>query len=564
MYEWFGERPAAERLQPVSVLPANEVGEELAPAAGAVLGARNIRGRHAVSEDGSRVVWSSGVHLYLRDMRLKRTVQLDVPAAGCVASGECGGGEENARFSLASADGSRVLFADTQQLTSGASTSPGTADLYECRVIVEHAQFHCALEDLTPAPGPRSPSDVQAAIGASEDASWVYFVANGVLGDGAERGATRGNCTRTKATGEGHCNLYVAHDGSVHLIGALAVEDFRDWDAVDENLETLTARVSPDGRWLTFMSMASAALTSYDNHDATSGKLDEEVFLYHAVSDVSGSIACASCDPSGARPTGVEAGKLAGGLVSADAWPETTWLAANVPGWTPYSIEQSIYQSRYLADSGRLFFNTPDALVVQDINNQQDVYEYEPVGVGSCSEASKTFHAVDAGCVSLISSGRASGESGFLDASESGDDIFFLTGERLVSQDVDSAVDVYDAHVCTVSVPCLEEVEKPPACSTADACRVAPSTQPDIFGSPASETFRGPGDVRREEGSGQAVVLTTQQRLTKALKGCRAKYRRASKLRSVCEHRARVRYNGHSARSAHAEKRRRNGGRRVG
>ena len=181
--------------------------------------------------------------------------------------------------------------------------------------------------------------------------------------------------------------------------------------------------------------------------------------------------------------------------MSTEGWSAETLWAASVPGWTPYALGQSIYQSRYLSDSGRLFFNSPDALVVQDINNNQDVYEYEPVEIGNCSEGSVTYHPSERGCVGLISSGRASGESAFLDASETGNDVFFLTAERLTPQDVDSAIDVYDAHSCPGGLGCFANIERPPACTTADACRVAPVPQSEIFGSPASETFKGPGNV---------------------------------------------------------------------
>ena len=33
------------------------------------------------------------------------------------------------------------------------------------------------------------------------------------------------------------------------------------------------------------------------------------------------------------------------------------WLAGSVPGWTPLEPNSAPYQSRYLSDSGRLFFN---------------------------------------------------------------------------------------------------------------------------------------------------------------------------------------------------------------
>jgi WD40-like Beta Propeller Repeat len=549
LYEWSGGRPSNERLQLVSLLPANEQGEELPFEGEADLGSAKIRGRHAVSEDGSHVVWSGGAHVYVRDTSVGKTVQLDLPGAECLSKEECGVGIANAQFQLAAADGSRVLFTDTQQLTKDAGRTPNAADLYECTVVTEAGQPRCELSDLTPSAGPRNAADVRGSVvGASEDGTWAYFVANGVLGDAGEHGATQGNCSLARLEGEDHCNLYLYQNGSTHFIATLGVEDNPDWSGNGGDLEHITARVSPDGQWLAFMSNRS--LTGYDNRDAVSTKPDEEVFLYHAAKGTPESLVCASCDPSGARPVGMEARSLAGGLVGADPWNPNTWLAANIPGWTPYAIAQAVYQSRYLSNSGRLFVNSGDALVAQDINNNQDVYEYQPVGTGDCASGSSTFHEVSGGCVALISSGRARGESGFLDASESGDDVFFLTAEHLVPEDVDSAIDVYDAHVCSAGAPCVEEAEKPPPCATADACRTAPSPRPDIFGSPPSSTFSGPGNIVPP----RAPTLTAKQKLTRALKACRAAHAKSKKRRVACERQARRRYGVKSPRKADASK----------
>src|SRR4029077_10640469 len=351
-----------------------------------------------------------------------QTVQLDVAETQCLAKSECGSGEASPTFQLASADGSRVLFTDTQRLSKDSGVVPGQPDLYECEISDVAGELQCGLSDLTPSPGGGEAAAVQGAvIGASEDGTWVYFAANGMLGDGAERGTGPGNCKLNGVTGEGACNLYVYHQGTTHLIAVVTGKDSRDW-ATD--LGHLTARVSPNGRWLAFMSQRS--LTGYDNYDALSGQPDEEVYLYDAEAPGAGSLACASCNPSGGRPTGVEYANLNTKLVGGfQVWEEETWIAANVPGWTPYRPGRALPQSRYLSNQGRPFFNSNDALVAQDINNNQDVYQYEPLGVGDCTGSSATFNAAAGGCVGLISSGRASGESAFLDASESGADVFF-------------------------------------------------------------------------------------------------------------------------------------------
>jgi hypothetical protein len=149
----------------------------------------------------------------------------------------------------------------------------------------------------------------------------------------------------------------------------------------------------------------------------------------------------------------------------------------------------------------------------------------------------------------LISSGTSSEESAFLDASASGEDVFFLTAAKLVGSDTDTALDVYDAHVCTVAVPCPSGVVSvPPSCTTADSCRTAPAPQPEIFGAPASATFTGAGNVTPPV-KPAAKPLTRAQKLARALKACRTKHNRHK--RGVCEMRARHAYGPlHKSKSA--------------
>jgi hypothetical protein len=278
------------------------------------------------------------------------------------------------------------------------------------------------------------------------------------------------------------CNLYVSHDGVIGLVAVLSNQD-RDWGGL--SMRTLAARVSPDGRWLAFMS--DRDLTGYDPQDVSSGQPDEEAYLYDGET---GRLVCVSCDPTGARPVGERGGSE---LLDGDEWSGSgTWLAADLPGWTDIRGADVIRQPRYLSDSGRMFFDSYGALAPQDVNGTWDVYEYEPPGVGSCTAVSVTFSVRSGGCVGLVSSGS----SGFLDASESGGDVFFLTAARLAPQDFDAALDVYDAQECTTAVPCpAVPAAAPPECVTADACRAASVPQPAVFGAPSSATFSGAGNI---------------------------------------------------------------------
>jgi DNA-binding beta-propeller fold protein YncE len=516
LYEWSVAAPVTERLQPVSVLPESEGG---ALAAGAELGRPQMR-RHAISDDGSRVFFSLQLgteeHLYMRDTLTDETVRLDLPEAGS------GGTASVALFEDASANGSDVFFIDRDRLTKDSAAG---ANLYECEIVeVEEANrkhLKCDLSDLTPVPSAGQPGAGEAAgvlgnvVGSSEeDGGYVYFAANGVQAEGA----TPGDCKEEISLSAGkHCSLYVRHDGVTSFIAMLSSDDSPDWGlaAMPTSLGELTARVSPDGVWLAFMS--DRPLIGYDNRDARSGMPDEEVYLYNAQT---GKLVCASCNPTGSRPAGMQYVRLEtseAGLVGGDrVWSEKQWLAANVPGWTPYRLSESLHQSRYLSDSGRLFFNSSDALVSQDINGNEDVYEYEPEGAGSgsarcgpmASGVYKPSRTVEVegrevqegtGCVGLISSGLAFGQSAFLDASANGSDVFFLTAEKLVPQDVGTGVSVYDAHECTSSSPCAPTPPVVPAeCTSAAACRAAPMSQPAIFGAPSSATFSGVGNVTVE------------------------------------------------------------------
>jgi hypothetical protein len=531
LYEW-----SDGKLAPISLLPS--FGE---PAEDPMFGSATLSGapnrRRAISNDGSRVIWTeANGHLYLRDLSKSQTVQIDAVQGG---SGE---GAEAPVFQIASIDGSRIFFTDKQRLTADATAENGTSDLYECEIIKVGGKLECKLSDLTPSSAGKPAEVLGVAPGASEDGTTIYFVANGSLAPGAQQG----NCPIqvTSESSSGQCNLYVDSNGATRFVAALSAEDNPDWS--DAALHR-TATVSPNGEWLAFMSRG--VLTDYNTHDAISGSPDEEVYLYNSISQ---RLTCASCNPTGARPLGesYRSDLLYGGD---RIWRSTDSLAAAVPGWTPYELNAALYQSRYLSNNGRLYFNSHGPLVPQDVNGTWDVYQYEPAGVGDCQESSVTFDPKSGGCVGLISSGGSAEESGFLDASttggrtadggEGGGDVFFLTAAKLAPQDYDTALDIYDARECTTASPCLAPpAAQPPPCTTGDSCKAAPSPQPEIFGSPASATFSGTGNVINQVVPGLMVKhrnLTRAQRLAKALRSCRKDKQR--RRRTACVRRAEAR-----------------------
>jgi hypothetical protein len=551
LYEWAAG--ALSLVSEIPVAPATVCGGSGAPCAPAAAKGFSsqagsvvedeVQVRHAVSDDGNRVFFESseslgaGAGLYLRDSARGETLRLDVPEVGA------GGGKDLPVFQDASVDGGRVFFLDESKLTVNAKASENKPDLYMCEVGESADHLACALKDLTVDQNVGESADVRGdVIGSAGDGSSVYFVANGALA-GVE-GAVHGNCVT-----EGHgplevsaaasCNLYRydAVTGGTSLVAVLSSRDRNDWSS---NLGRLTAEVSGSGRWLSFMSQRS--LTGYDNRDAVSGQPDEEVFLYDASAEGGkGKLVCASCNPTGARPAGVlDQSDFPGMLVDRLGNWHGLWLAASVPGWTRWNLGAALYQSRYLSDSGRLFFNAADALVPGDSNGSEDVYQYEPPGVGGCTGASPTFGRSSGGCVDLISSGTSGEESAFLDASESGNDVFFLSSAGLASQDVDSAIDVYDAHVCSAESPCPPPPPPPPPACEGDACQ-SPVSAPDDP-TPGSLTFHGPGNLTFAAPAvvrSKAKPLSRAQKLTRALSACRKK---PKKKRSACQRQARHAY----------------------
>ena len=136
-----------------------------------------------------------------------------------------------------------------------------------------------------------------------------------------------------------------------------------------------------------------------------------EIYVYHTFPP---GLVCASCRTNGSAPHG-----------DADANLGFRNDLGFEFGWTnPVSD-----------DGTRVFFNTTDTLVGDDVNGNnpngasQDVYEYN-------------------GVPNLISSGHSTYPSFLASVSPSGDDAFFYTRSALVSTDADGGeIDIYDARV---------------------------------------------------------------------------------------------------------------------
>jgi len=461
-------------LRYVCVLPNGEP-SGVACSAGTAQNPGNSRNNtvaRAVSEDGSRVFWTiptvqtSGVGPGALYVRIDGTETIAVS-------------EASARFWTAATDGSKAIYTVDD-------------DLFE---------FDVDSETETPIA-----NGAIGVAGASEDASRIYFASTEELGGEGEAGKP---------------NLYLYEpgeggEGTTAYIATLAADDMGQspLSMVSANPMLRALRVSPDGSHLAFTSHAS--LTGYDNTDAESGEADAEVFLYEAESE---ELACISCNPTGARPSGSDY------KVSVEA--QGFWTAAHIPPWTT-----QLYAPRALSDDGqRLFFESFDRLVPRDANGAQDVYEWERAdSAKACEELGAELFVEDAGgCLSLISSGESPADSEFADASPDGRDVFFRTLSGLVPQDP-GLIDLYDARELG-GLP-SPPVPEPPC--EGEACQSPPPPPEET--TPSSSTHEGPGNV--EERS------TKPRRCPKG----KRKVRRAGKQRCVPKRKQRSHRKGRAGR----------------
>ena len=424
---------------------------------------------HDISEDGSRIFWTdlNTGNLYVRENDTAPQSPLvggkcSIPVDACTVLIA-----EGAQYWNATPDGSKVLY------------SRG-GDLYE--YDLETGQ----TVDLAPA------GKVRGVVGASSDLAYVYFVAESELAPGAKPQ----RCEEGQVGGL--CNLYAVHVGEpTRFVAALsgkdnstAPESFNrytgDWQG---SLGDTEAEVTPDGDHLLFTSSASP--TGYASGSS------EQVFIYDFDSNV---LSCVSCKPSGE--------------------PSTKTFAAFLP-----VSDVGTAAPHWMSDDGdRVFFDTLEALVSQDINETTDVYEWERYGSSDCSEHQ--------GCVYLLSDGTSPEGAFLIGASTSGNDVFMTTRGKLVPEDENENIDVYDVRVGA------KPPVTPPQC-TGSGCQGVPSTPP-IFSTPPSVTYNGVGNFGAPvKAAVKPKSLTRKQKLNRALKACE---KLSKKRRDSCETKAKKRY----------------------
>jgi NHL repeat-containing protein len=354
-------------------------------------------------------------------------------------------GFSRAKFSGASADGSRVFFSSEQLLTDNA---PGGSTLY----MYDASKPATAPDNLTvinldheSADLPRSP--FKGLVGVGGQGHYVYFVATGQLIEGGPPHPFEDV-------------LYLWHDGSLTEIGHVDFDGELSLTAQNQ-LTPHQARVTPDGKHLLFGATRGRGLLSvrggsdYDHGTTCTNPNDasivgcRQLYVYAAETD---SLKCASCDPSGS--------------------PATTTATIPVNKGKGGSASASRDSQAFSGDGRYAFFSTAERLVGADRNSVSDAYVYDAV-------REKPY---------LLSSGEDKSPSYFVEATPDGSNAFFVTRERLSRWDVDDNADLYDARVGGG----FSEPPTPPPSCIGDACQPTPSGLNDP--GPASSSFRGPVD----------------------------------------------------------------------
>ncbi|HEX7059192.1 MAG TPA: hypothetical protein VF176_05005 [Solirubrobacterales bacterium] len=251
----------------------------------------------------------------------------------------------------------------------------------------------------------------------------------------------------------GRRNLYIFRGGEIQYVATL-----------DPELPVNRIQVSPDGRYAAFIT--ASQLTSYDNTAADGNcntdvfsdprPLCREMYKYDATADV---LVCVSCRPAGEAPNSDVTGSFNG---------------------------------IFLTDDGRPFFNTDDALLPRDTNNDVDIYEFV------------------SGRPQLITSGVAEKDPGYLSfqpitlhvpevqglvgVSANGVDVYFITRDVLVSQDHNGrSLKFYDART-DGGFPIAAEAAP---CAAADECHGLPSAAPSPPSVTSGAFLGSSGNVHR-------------------------------------------------------------------
>lgn len=438
----------------------------------------------AVSTDGSRIFFqnvasaSGGIaganacstsecDLYLRE---NASTTIKVSESEC--SAECGVDSTPDPFMWATPNGEKAFFESCAKLTdasapsvtcSGSTAGFTAGKLYrwDRNAAPGHRLVDVSL-DGEPADGiqPR----VRAVVGASDDGDVVYFMAYGQLVSGKPTDTQIPKIYRWDWNGG---------SPKVEYLDSFDPSNFKTSDEL--NWSQRRDRVTPDGKYL--------LISTYRRLDtAVDRDADKDIYRW----GVGEGWLCISCQRPGVNSAG-------DATVSDTTQREMTPFGIGGHFFMP--LGSTAPTPVISADGQRVFFDTPDALVPQDVNGEASC----PLGgypdyVLTCSDVYE-WHD---GTISLISGGTSSQPSYLIGTTDSGNDVMFFTRQRLVGWDTDNGVDIYDARL-EGGFP--EPPAQPPSCE-AEACRGTGSGAPATTGA-GTAAFQGPGNPAPQHRKGR-------------------------------------------------------------
>ncbi len=396
-----------------------------------------------ISEDGAHIIFSSG-RTGFAPVKLEpnappngtiaiydRTADEVTHVVSLLPGDVTPGGGQDAGYRGASLDGKGVAFTigsklylrydndETYEVGDGV-TFAGVAE-GGSRVFYLQGGKLVRFDALTGNRTDYNSTGTAVPVNVSADGSAAYLVSTALLTTGK-------NPHKDKAI-EGQQNLYLSKEGAISFVGILTERDVKGdtstetsggeafgglglWvKAMGGNFAIDPSRTTPDGAAIVFESRAN--LTGYDSDGQA------QVYRYDSVAPV---LECLSCIPTGAPATG-----------------DASLQSISQERGDPEPLNSFALVMNFRADGRRAFFQSTEALVPEDTDGLQDVYEWEQQGVGSCTGPQ--------GCVSLISSGESDRVDYLYAVSDSGDDVFFRTSDLLVPSDADETPSIYDARV---------------------------------------------------------------------------------------------------------------------
>jgi hypothetical protein len=347
------------------------------------------------------------------------------------------------KYQGASTDGSKVFFTSEQpELVSGDTDS--TNSLYECRLPGDSGAPLIRMSPVNPCPDlvrvsipvSGAGAEVQSVAAVSADGSHVYFIAKGVLsGENAEHNSPT----------PGQDNLYVWREpsagypqGGTAFIATLPSAALG--AAVGEG-----GQATPDGNSFVFTSTAD--LTPDDTSTVN------QVFLYEAKHEA---LIRASKGQDGFNHDG-----------------NTTTDGA--------TIATGAERRTISADGSTVVFQSSDALTSQVHGGTNNVYLWRGGNVSLISDGTPAGENSGKGATSIP-------EAGLVGIDASGQNVFFTTAAKLVSQDTGELSAVYDARV-DGGFPAPKNDE-----CVGEACQGALSAPPGPL-SPGSLSPSGTGNV---------------------------------------------------------------------